>query len=134
MLGESNLLPDLRELMPRGGPVYSLYGDPAYPQSLWIFGGFRNPPAGSVEALWNTEMSKVREVVEWGFKEVVGNWRFVDFRASMKIFKSPVARYYILSVFLTNCRTTFYGNQITSYFVARAPDLDTYLSMVDNLD
>ena len=26
--------------------VFSLYGDPAYPQSLYVFGGYKNPPPG----------------------------------------------------------------------------------------
>jgi nuclease HARBI1 len=50
MLGESNLLNKLRDLMPADGSlgtVFSLYGDPAYPQSLHLFGGFRNAIPGS---------------------------------------------------------------------------------------
>jgi hypothetical protein len=48
MLTRSGLLPALRNLMPvemvtLGENIYSLYADPAYPQSAHIFGGFRNP-------------------------------------------------------------------------------------------
>ena len=46
MLNESGLLDQLNNIMPVGPqhpPVYSLYGDPAYPQSLHLLGGFRNP-------------------------------------------------------------------------------------------
>ena len=52
------------------GNVFSLYGYPAYPQSMWIFGSYRFPEAGSDEARWNTFMSKVREAVEWDFKDI----------------------------------------------------------------
>jgi hypothetical protein len=52
------------------GPVYSLYGDPAFLQSLYLSGGFRNPLPGSPEAQWNTLMSQVHQVVKWGFKEI----------------------------------------------------------------
>ena len=31
---------------------YSLYGDPAYPQSVHIFGGYKNPADGSAHAHW----------------------------------------------------------------------------------
>ena len=130
MLAESNLLVQLQELMPRGEELYSLYGDPAYPQSRWIFGGYRNPIPGSPEAVWNTEMSKVREVVEWGFKDVVTQWSFLDFRPGMKVFLVPVSRYYMISLFLTNCQTTLYGNQTLLYFGARPPTLEEYLNLV----
>jgi hypothetical protein len=65
MLAESQLLPQLEDLMPRepGVEVSVLYGDPAYPQSRYIVGGYRNADSNSVEARWNTAMSKVRDCV-----------------------------------------------------------------------
>ena len=60
--------------------VYSLHGDPAYPQSMYVFGGYRNPPQGSLQAAWNTQMLKVQEVVEWGFASITTNWSFLDLR------------------------------------------------------
>jgi hypothetical protein len=62
MLAESGLLQQLSQIMPRNQPgiqIYSLYGDPAYPQSQYIIGGYCNPPPNSIEAQWNTTMSKV---------------------------------------------------------------------------
>ena len=74
MLARSELIPKLQAFMPAqnaddaaagGGnqehnavppAIFSLYGDPAYPQSLYIFGGYRNPAPGSDRARWNTEM------------------------------------------------------------------------------
>ena len=56
--------------------IYSLYGDPAYPQSHYLFGGYRNPRAGFPQVQWNTKMSKVREVVELGFANILANWAF----------------------------------------------------------
>ena len=44
--------------------IYSLYGDPAYPQSIHIFGRYKNPADGFAHAHWNSQMFKVREVVE----------------------------------------------------------------------
>ena len=43
---------------------YICHGDPAYPQSIHIFGGYRNPLNGSAQALWNSGRSKGWEVVE----------------------------------------------------------------------
>jgi DDE superfamily endonuclease len=85
MLCNIHLLPMLHDLFPEGGKRYSLYGDPAYPQSELLFGGFR-PAAGSEEAIWNTQILKVREMVEWLFKEIITKWLLLDFRACMKVF------------------------------------------------
>jgi hypothetical protein len=118
--------------MPKdGGIVYSLYGDPANPQSAYVYGGYRNPPAGSLQAAWNTQMSKVREVVEWGFANIVSNWSFLDFRAAMMVFKSPVAKYFVVAAFLVNLRTCFNGNQTMDYFDCTTMTIDQYLSLID---
>ena len=90
-----------------GRNVFSLYGDPAYPQSIYIFGGYNNPLNGSIHALWNTSMSKVCEVVEWGLANILSQWSFLDFRAGMKIFQIPVAKYNIVGAFLVNLQTCF---------------------------
>jgi hypothetical protein len=119
MLGQSNLVQQLREVVPlnhEGIPMYQLYGDPAYPQSGVLFGGFRNARPGTIEAAWNTEMSKVRESVEWLFKEIIVQWSFLDYRPSMKIFLSPIGKYYIIGAFLTNLRCCCYGSQTSNYF------------------
>jgi len=144
-LAKSRLIPKLREVMPplsapaidgnqhenlQNHGIFSLYGDPAYPQSLLLFGGYRNPCPGSREARWNTEMSKVREVVEWAFANLIKNWAFLDFRASMMVFKSPVAKYYMIAAFLMNCRSCFYGNQTMQYFDCEPLTLQQYLSLV----
>ena len=139
MLVKSGLIGKLCEFMPPPEGVYeyndndgvfSLYGDPAYPQSLYVFGGYKNPPPGSAQAHWNTEMSKVREVVEWGFANIIKIWSFLDFRASMMVFKSPIAKYYIIAAFLSNCRSCFYGNQTMQYFDCEPLTLHQYLSLV----
>ena len=87
--------------------VFSLYGDPAYPQSIYIFGGYNNPLNGSTHVLWNTSMSKVCEVVEWGLANILSQWSFLNFRAGMKIFQIPVAKYNIVGAFLVNVQTYF---------------------------
>jgi hypothetical protein len=142
MLAKSGLIPKLREIMPllaapridvnelQNHGVYSLYGDPAYPQSLFLLGEYRSPRPGSREAQWNTEMSKAREVVEWEFANLIKNWDFLDFRASMIVFKSPVAKYYIIAAFIMNCRACFYGNQTMQYFDCEPLTLGQYLSLV----
>jgi len=62
-------------MIPVNGVNFALYGDPAYPQGPLLFGGFYNPQPGSEDALWNQKMSRVREVVEWGYGQIVTNWK-----------------------------------------------------------
>jgi hypothetical protein len=133
MLYDSNLLNQLRELMPEGTDVYAIYGDPAYPQSGYIFGGFRNPADGSIEAEFNTTMSSVRESVEWGFKDVISQFRFLDFKIAQKVFLIPTAQYYMVGAFLHNLRSCFYGNETACYFDAVPMSIDAYLSLVEHL-
>jgi hypothetical protein len=138
MLTRSGLLPALCNLMPvemvpLGGTLYSLYADPAYPQSAHIFGGFRNPAAGSREELWNTQMSSVCESVEWGFAYINRHWSFLNFPSALKLFQSPIAKYYMIATFFCNLRTCYYGNQTMSYFECGkdALTIDEYLALVD---
>lgn len=124
MLYDSGLLTQLRELMSEGNTLYSIYGDPAYPQSAYIFSGYRNPREGSIEANFNTIMSSVRETVEWGFKDVISQFRFLDFKIAHKIFLIPTAQYYMVGSFFHNLRTCFYGNETSSYFDAVPMSID----------
>ena len=122
----------MTELTPVNGVTYALYGDPAYPQSIYLFGGYWHPPAGSPHALWNTLMSKVREVVEWSYNQIVQHWKYLGFKSSMKIFEVLVSRYYVIGAFLANLITTFYDNRINVYFECDAMKLNEYLNLADS--
>jgi hypothetical protein len=89
MLGMSNLLPQLATMMPPGGPIYALYGDPAYPQSAYLIGGISGAQDGSDEAAWNTAMSTGRIAVEWTFGEVGRQFRQLDLKHGLQIFRTP---------------------------------------------
>ena len=55
-LHQSNLMEQLRATMPddnSNGLIYSLYGDLAYPQSLYLLCGYRNVVNGTDEAQFN---------------------------------------------------------------------------------
>ena len=121
-LSSSGLLNKLQEFMPDDAPgdieavTYSLNGDPAYSQSIHIFGGYKHPADGSTQAHWNCQMSKVCEVAEWGFANILAQWSFLDFRGVTKIFQSPVAKFFIVAALLVNIQICFYGNQTMKYF------------------
>jgi nuclease HARBI1 len=116
LVAQSNLIPLLREVIPPDQPNYALYGDSAYAQCRVLIVGFRYPLPNSCEAQWNTEMSKVRESVEWMFVKFVSLWNFLDVKPKMKIFLSPVHEYYIISTFLTKVHAVIYSNQTADYF------------------
>ena len=51
-----------------------VYGDPAYPLSVHLQTGFRNP-ANREEENFNQSMSAVRVAVEWVFGDVIERFR-----------------------------------------------------------
>lgn len=78
LLGQSKVIEQMQGMIPAG--TYSLYGDPAYPQSAWLCGGYRNPAPTSIEAKYNKLMSSVRESVEWGFNGIIQQFAFLDLK------------------------------------------------------
>ena len=75
-------------------------------------------------------MSFVRITVEWGFRDVVEKWKFLDFHSAMKIFKMPVAEFYTYGAFLSNICNCLYGNKAQQYFEAVQLMLDEYLNLI----
>ena len=82
--------------------IYSLYGEPAYLQSILFLGGYKNHVDGSAQCHWNCQMSIICEVVEWGFANILAQWSFLEFRVAMNIFQSPIAKYYIVAALLVH--------------------------------
>ena len=67
-------------------------------------------------------MSRVREVVEWGFKEVSQQFAFLDFKANQKILLQPCAIYYLVAILFCNAHIP----QIPQYFACLPPTLAEY--------
>jgi hypothetical protein len=139
MLVETAIVEKLRNLMPVNEddpdavPEFQLYGDPAYPESGYLIKGFQNAARGSPEARLNTKMSKVRECVEWGFRDVITYWSYLDYRRAMQLYKIPVAKYYFVGAFLSNCICLCQGSITSNYFRMNDDDfltLEQYFNMV----
>ena len=123
----------LRTTMPddnSNGPIYILYGDLAYPQSPHLLGGYRNVVNGTDEAQFNRLMSSVRITVEWGYCEIIEQWKFLDFCQAMRIFQLLVAQYYINAPFLSNLRNCMIGNKTRNYFDAQQMSIQQYIALV----
>lgn len=134
LLRKSNFLTRMATLCAAEGRPYYVYGDPAYSLSQFILRGFKGAMTPQQQQ-FSTEMSAVRETVEWGFNLIVRNWAFVDYRRNLKIGKQPIGRLYFVAALLTNFKTIMtashpfdtYGNQISQYFGVSPPNLHDYL-------
>ena len=73
MLARSDLLSRMADLVQRvGSPVY-FYRDPAYPLSMYVLRGYKGAVTPQQKA-FSTEMSRLRESLEWGFAMVLADW------------------------------------------------------------
>lgn len=128
ILRESGLLSKLHQSLFVDGEWFYLYGDPAYPLRPYLLSPCRGVLNES-EAAFNYQMSKVRQCVEWGFKDVIQYFAFLDFEKNQKIFLQPIAVYFQVATVLRNCMTCMRnGNQTSAYFMCPPPTLEEYLS------
>ena len=89
----------MRQLCALTGSNYYVYGDPAYPLCRFILRGYKGA-CTAAQAQFSTEMSGVRESVEWGFGLIIRDWAFLDFRKNIKIGKQPIALLYTVGALL----------------------------------
>ena len=62
------------------GEAMCLYGDPAYPLRIHLQGPFKETPITEEMEDFNHAMSSVRTSVEWVFGDVIGSFKFLDFK------------------------------------------------------
>ena len=103
-----------------------LFGDPAYGLNTQIISPFPKLGRTDDQQEWNTQMSKVRIEVEHGFALVANNWRLLGARWKLRVFLSPVGRYYRVGVLLTNALACLRPNQVSQYFDCTPPSLTDY--------
>lgn len=108
---------------------YCLYGDSAYPIRELLMCPF---PTGrgitQEQELFNLNMSRVRQAVEWGFGKVAVEFAFVDYKKNQKVLLQDVGNIYKTAVILSNCHTCLYGSQSATYFNVNPPELEEYLA------
>lgn len=128
MLGVDGLTEKLQRFQAPTGEAYVLYGDPAYGLSRNIISPFRGAQLTNAEQMFNTQMSKLRISVEWGFGKICQNFAYLDFKKDLKVLLQPVGKYYLVASTLINCHTCLYGSQTSTYFNVHPPPLESYLS------
>lgn len=126
MLPESGLLQDLQQnAVSPNGHLLCLYGDPAYPLRVQLQQPFRKMQE------YNARMSSVKESVEWLFGDIVSDFKFIDFKKSLKIGLSSIGKMYIVCAILRNALTCLYGNE-TTFFELDPPHFMIILSECHN--
>lgn len=128
MLGVSGLLPQLERITKPDGEPYVVYGDPAYGISRHIIAPFRGAHVTPLQQQFNSDMSKVRASVEWGFGKISQYFAYLDFHKNLKVLLQPVGNYYAVGALLANCHTCLYGSVTSSFFELEPPSLEVYLS------
>lgn len=129
MLAESGFLHDLNmyAFSPMSAP-HCIYGDPAYPLRIHLQAPFRNTARLSQQMeLFNKSISKVRMSVEWIFRDVINDFKFLDFKKNLKTDSSDVGEMYIVGAILWNCLKCLCGNLSAEYFDVQPPVLEDYL-------
>lgn len=140
LLTDSGLLGQLEVHMDRPNaaegtpPVYSLYGDPAYPIRAHLLRPFRGANLTEQQQAFNTQMSAVRVCVEWEFGKMLQLFAFLDFKKNLKVLLQPVGAIYLTSAILTNCYKCLYGSETATTFSTedapmRPPLLEEYLHL-----
>jgi hypothetical protein len=80
---------------------------------------------------FNTEMSRVRQCVEWAFGKVDSVSAFQDFKKNLKVRLSPVGLYFPVATVLTNMHSCLYENQTADYFGISTPLLEEYTAAMN---
>ena len=86
LLRRSGFLARMAALVAAEGAAFYVYGDPAYALSQYILRGFKGAMSPAQQQ-FSTEMSRVREVVEWGFELIIRDWTYLDYRKNLQIHK-----------------------------------------------
>ena len=137
VLGTSQIVQLMHDIC-RGGPLapgvpgglghdYVLFGDSAYPISLFLWRMYKGAMTAG-QANFNADMSPARVSVEWGFGKIVELWPFLDYRKKLQVLLSPVGLFMQVGNVLTNMHTCLYGSIVSDAFGVEPPDLDEYMA------
>ncbi|KAF8317712.1 hypothetical protein DL93DRAFT_2187652 [Clavulina sp. PMI_390] len=106
-----------------------LYGDPAYTpyNGTWLMAGFKKVrKLTPLEESFNKEMSRYRQCAEWSFGKLANIFPFFDFKKRHRLRLSPVGRWFLVGVLLTNAHTCLYLSETSRFFGIYPPSLSEY--------
>ena len=124
--GVSEILQDCLQI---DGEQFYIFADKAYILRPWMQVGFDSTTATVEQQMFNTEMCKVREAVEWSYKEIKLMWTRNDFARSLKVRQAPISLIFITSTVLLNFKTCMEkGGQVGAYFNCTSPSFESYVN------
>ena len=130
MLRMSGLLHNLQQhSFDTSGQPLCIYGDQAYPLRIHLQGPYKGGQLTDDQEQFNSSVSKVREAVEWVFRDIVTYFAFLDFKKNLKIGLSPVGVMYSVCALLRNAHTCLYGSTTSTYFDVQPPTLHDYFQV-----
>ncbi|RPA99224.1 hypothetical protein L873DRAFT_1684634, partial [Choiromyces venosus 120613-1] len=112
-----------------------LYGEPAYALSYGIISGYKTTvrlPLDLILKAMNMHMSSMHINVEFGFGKMMDLWSFNRFKGNLKSGLSPIARYFLITCFLSNIHSCLYQNETCDQFHCDLPSLSRYLLLDNN--
>jgi hypothetical protein len=73
-------------------------------------------------------MNSVRETIEWSYKDLKTQWKFMDYKHCLQLRKQPLAKIVFTCLLLKNVHCTMYGNQQAGYFDMKPPLFEDWIS------
>jgi len=108
---------------------YHVFGDKGYAvRGKRLLSSIIGNNLHEVEKKYNLEMSALRVSVENIMAKQRNLFRLIDYSKTQKLRQCPVIEQYYVSMFLMNCHSCIYGNQVASFFGITPPPLQLYLS------
>jgi hypothetical protein len=116
-LAQSNILNSMADDQLAWEKKFKLLGDSAYSRSLFleIVGDGRG---------W----SSLREAIEWDYKDLKQQWKYMDYRHALKLKNQPVSKIVFICMLLRNAHVTMNGCQASIYFTCDPPSFEDWIS------
>jgi len=126
---ESGLNDHWRQTLLIDGVQHHLYGDSACVLCALMQTGHGNrPDRTAAELAFDLSMSRVRKMVECGYKDIKQYFTTLDFQRKLKTRDTAVGKQYLSGALRCNIRSCRYGDQTASYFGCDPPSFERYLS------
>jgi hypothetical protein len=124
---EHGICDGMNENTPVEDRFFQVFGDLAYGVSCQMMSPFAGAGQRTQkEQEWNNAMAAIRIEVEHGFGNVLRLWPLMSGWWKLKVFRSPIGRYYRVAVLLTNAINCVRPNQTAQYFDIAPPELQEY--------
>jgi hypothetical protein len=115
-LNHSNIEEKLEILQRNKLLKYKMYGDSAYfDDDFMVTGG-------------GCGLSSVRETIEWSYKDIKVQWKYLNFKYCLTLKNQPLAKIVFACMLLRNVLCTLYADQTADYFVMLPPEFEEWIS------